>query len=127
MKAWTCPRRAWAWCSAAVAACESTCSDWGASSASGPGSGRCCTRCARRRRRRAASASGGASTTRTRGRRGVLTRDLLPFRVRQGVLRPAYVKRDDEALLGFAQELLAEMEASRGVMLDDVEESLGLK
>ena len=57
----------------------------------------------------------------------MLTRDLLAYRVQKGVLRPAYVKRDDAALLGFAQELLAEVEASRGVMLDDVEESFGLK
>ena len=57
----------------------------------------------------------------------MLTRDLLSYRVREGVLRPAYVKRDDAALLGFAQELLAEVEASRGFKLDDVEESFGLK
>jgi hypothetical protein len=57
----------------------------------------------------------------------VLTRDLLSFRVREGVLRPAFVKRTDAALLGLAQELLAEVEASRGARLDDLEESLGLK
>ncbi|ATB50231.1 DUF790 family protein [Corallococcus macrosporus] len=57
----------------------------------------------------------------------MLTRELLNFRVRQGVLRPAFVKRDEAELLTFAQELLAEVDASRGGQRDDLEESLGLK
>nr|WP_211194049.1 DUF790 family protein [Pyxidicoccus fallax] len=56
-----------------------------------------------------------------------MTRDLLAWRVREGVLRPVFVKRNDEALLTLAQELLAEVEASRGARLDDLEESLGLR
>lgn len=57
----------------------------------------------------------------------MLTRDLLSFRVREGVLRPAFVKRDDAALLALAAELLADVEALRGEARDDVEEALGLK
>ena len=57
----------------------------------------------------------------------MLTRELLNFRVRQGVLRPVVVKRDDTELLTFAHELLAEVEASRVGQRDDIEESLGLK
>ncbi|MCP3104663.1 DUF790 family protein [Myxococcus sp. K15C18031901] len=56
----------------------------------------------------------------------MLTRELLAFRVREGVLRPAFVKRDDAALLTLAADLLATVEASKGVACDDVEETLGL-
>jgi hypothetical protein len=57
----------------------------------------------------------------------VLTRELVSFRVREGVLRPAFVKRDDAALLALAGELLSDVEALRGEPRDDVEEALGLK
>ncbi len=57
----------------------------------------------------------------------MLTRELVSFRVREGVLRPAFVKRDDPALLALAGELLADVEALRTEARDDVEEALGLK
>lgn len=57
----------------------------------------------------------------------MLTRELLGFRVRQGVLRPTFVKRSDPALLALAAELLADVEAARGQARDDVEEALALK
>lgn len=57
----------------------------------------------------------------------MLTRELVSFRVREGVLRPAFVKRDDAALLALAGELLSDVEALRGEPRDDVEEALGLK
>ncbi|MCE9671992.1 DUF790 family protein [Myxococcus stipitatus] len=56
----------------------------------------------------------------------MLTRELLAFRVREGVLRPAFVKRDDAALLALAADLLATVEDSIGASCDDVEETLGL-
>ncbi|AGC47992.1 hypothetical protein MYSTI_06719 [Myxococcus stipitatus DSM 14675] len=56
----------------------------------------------------------------------MLTRELLAFRVTKGVLRPAFVKRDDPALLTLAAELLATVESSRDATSDDVEETLGL-
>lgn len=56
----------------------------------------------------------------------MLTRELLAFRVSKGVLRPVFVKRDDEALLSLASDLLATVESSRGETCDDVEETLGL-
>ncbi|MCY1001240.1 DUF790 family protein [Myxococcus sp. MISCRS1] len=56
----------------------------------------------------------------------MLTRELLAYRTQKGILRPAFVKRDDPALLALATELLASIEASRGAICDDVEEGLGL-
>ncbi|MFY1826336.1 DUF790 family protein [Myxococcus fulvus] len=56
----------------------------------------------------------------------MLTRELLAYRTQKGILRPAFVKRDDPALLALATELLASVEASRGATCDDVEEALGL-
>ncbi|AKF83500.1 hypothetical protein MFUL124B02_35270 [Myxococcus fulvus 124B02] len=56
----------------------------------------------------------------------MLTRELLAYRTQKGILRPAFVKRDDPALLALATELLASVESSRGAICDDVEEALGL-
>ncbi|RJS26154.1 hypothetical protein DRW03_06775 [Corallococcus sp. H22C18031201] len=57
----------------------------------------------------------------------MLTRELLNSRVRDGVLRPTFVKRDDAALLALATELLADIEAAKGHPRDEVEEALALK
>ncbi len=57
----------------------------------------------------------------------MLTRELLLFRVRDGKLRPSFVKRDDPGLLALAGELIAEVEAGLGQSRDDVEETLGLR
>lgn len=57
----------------------------------------------------------------------MLTRELLLFRVRDGKLRPTYVKREDAALLALASELIAEVEAGRGRTRDEVEETLALR
>jgi predicted nuclease of restriction endonuclease-like RecB superfamily len=57
----------------------------------------------------------------------MLTRELLLFRVRDGKLRPSFVKREDAALLTLAGELIAEVEAGRGRTRDEVEETLGLR
>ena len=57
----------------------------------------------------------------------MLTRELLLFRVRDGKLRPSFVKRGDAGLLALAGELIAEVEASRGRTRDEVEEALGLR
>lgn len=57
----------------------------------------------------------------------MLTRELLLFRVREGQLRPSFVKRGDAALHTLAAELIAEVEASRGRTRDEVEETLGLR
>lgn len=57
----------------------------------------------------------------------MLTRELLLFRVRDGKLRPSFVKREDAALLALAGELIAEVEAGRGRTRDEVEETLGLR
>ena len=57
----------------------------------------------------------------------MLTRELLLFRVRDGKLRPSFVKQGDAGLLALAGELIAEVEAARGRSRDEVEEALGLK
>jgi predicted nuclease of restriction endonuclease-like RecB superfamily len=57
----------------------------------------------------------------------VLTRDLLLFRVREGRLRPSFVKREDPELLALAKELIAEVEGAKGQTRDDVEEALALR
>jgi hypothetical protein len=57
----------------------------------------------------------------------MLTRELLIFRVRDGKLRPTFVKREDPKLLALAAELIAEVEAARGQVRDDVEETLSLQ
>ena len=57
----------------------------------------------------------------------MLTRELLLFRVREGKLRPSFVKREDAGLLALAGELIAEVEAGRGRSRDEVEETLGLR
>ncbi len=57
----------------------------------------------------------------------MLTRELLLFRVRDGKLRPTFVKRREVALLTLAGELIAEVEAARGRTRDDVEETLALR
>ncbi|WP_257448366.1 DUF790 family protein [Archangium lipolyticum] len=57
----------------------------------------------------------------------MLTRELLLFRVRDGKLRPSFVKREDAGLLALAGELIAEVEARRGHTRDEVEETLGLR
>ncbi len=57
----------------------------------------------------------------------MLTRELLLFRVREGRLKPSFIQRNDAALLALAAELIAEVEAGRGLTRDEVEESLGLR
>ncbi|SEU25882.1 DUF790 family protein [Stigmatella erecta] len=57
----------------------------------------------------------------------MLTRDLLLFRVREGKLRPSFIKREDPELLALATELVAEVEGARGQMRDDLEETLALR
>ncbi|XXF76918.1 DUF790 family protein [Myxococcaceae bacterium GXIMD 01537] len=57
----------------------------------------------------------------------MLTRDLLLFRVRDGRLRPTFVRTTDTDLLGLAGELIALVEESRGAQRDDVEEALALR
>jgi uncharacterized protein len=57
----------------------------------------------------------------------VLTRDLLLFRVREGRLRPSFIKRDEPELLALARELIAEVEGAQGRTRDDVEETLSLR
>jgi hypothetical protein len=57
----------------------------------------------------------------------VLTRDLLLFRVRDGRLRPSFIKRDDPELLAIARELIAELEGGKGQTRDDIEEALSLR
>jgi hypothetical protein len=57
----------------------------------------------------------------------VLTRDLLLFRVRDGRLRPSFIKREDPELLALATELIAEVEGAKGRTRDDVEETLSLR
>jgi hypothetical protein len=57
----------------------------------------------------------------------VLTRDLLLFRVREGRLRPSFIKREDPELLGLATELIAEVEGAKGRTRDEVEETLSLR
>ncbi len=57
----------------------------------------------------------------------MLTRELLLFRVRDGTLRPSFVKREDAGLLALAGELIAELEAGRGRSRDEVEETLALR
>lgn len=57
----------------------------------------------------------------------MLTRDLLLFRVREGRLRPSFIKREDPELLALATELIAEVERAKGNTRDDVEETLSLR
>ncbi|WP_404369640.1 DUF790 family protein [Corallococcus coralloides] len=57
----------------------------------------------------------------------MLTRELLASRVREGILRPSFVKTHDPSLQALAKELLADAEAFRGQRRDDVEESFSLK
>jgi predicted nuclease of restriction endonuclease-like RecB superfamily len=57
----------------------------------------------------------------------VLTRDLLLFRVREGRLRPSFIKREDPELLALSKELIAEVEGAKGQTRDDVEEALSLR
>ncbi|MDY7233088.1 DUF790 family protein [Hyalangium rubrum] len=57
----------------------------------------------------------------------MLTRDLLLFRVREGRLRPSFIKRDDPELLALATELIAEVEGGKGERRDDLEETLSLR
>ena len=57
----------------------------------------------------------------------MLTRDLLLFRVRDGRLRPSFIKRDDPELLAIARELIAELEGGKGQTRDDIEEALSLR
>ncbi len=57
----------------------------------------------------------------------MLTRELLVFRVRDGKLRPTFVKTTERELLALAAELIAEMEAAKGGVRDDVEETLALR
>ncbi|QRK09276.1 DUF790 family protein [Archangium violaceum] len=57
----------------------------------------------------------------------MLTRELLLFRVRDGKLRPTFVKREDAGLLSLASELIAEVEAGLERTRDEVEETLGLR
>ncbi len=57
----------------------------------------------------------------------MLTRDLLLFRVREGRLRPSFIRREDPELLGLASELIAEVESARGQTRDEVEENLWLR
>lgn len=57
----------------------------------------------------------------------MLTRDLLHFRVRDGKLRPSFVKHTDAELLTLAADLISEVESSQGAVRDDVEEALALK
>ncbi|MDC0710137.1 DUF790 family protein [Stigmatella sp. ncwal1] len=57
----------------------------------------------------------------------MLTRDLLLFRVREGKLRPSFIKREDPELLALATELVAEVERAQGQTRDDLEETLALR
>ncbi|KFA88826.1 DUF790 family protein [Archangium violaceum] len=57
----------------------------------------------------------------------MLTRELLLFRVRDGKLRPSFVKREDLALRTLATELIAEVAAGAGRSRDDIEETLALR
>ncbi len=57
----------------------------------------------------------------------MLTRDLLLFRVREGRLRPSFIKADDRELLALASELIAEVEGGTGQTRDDIEEALSLR
>ncbi|WP_375767746.1 DUF790 family protein [Archangium gephyra] len=57
----------------------------------------------------------------------MLTRELLLFRVRDGKLRPSFVKREDAALRTLATELIAEVAAGVGRSRDEVEETLALR
>ena len=57
----------------------------------------------------------------------MLTRDLLLFRVREGRLRPSFIKREEPELLALAKELISELESARGNTRDDVEETLSLR
>lgn len=57
----------------------------------------------------------------------MLTRDLLLFRVREGRLRPSFIKPDDRELLAIAAELIAELEHGKGQTRDDLEEALSLR
>ena len=57
----------------------------------------------------------------------MLTRDLLASRVREGILRPSFIKAHDPALQALAKELLADAEAFKGQACDDVEEAFALK
>jgi predicted nuclease of restriction endonuclease-like RecB superfamily len=57
----------------------------------------------------------------------VLTRDLLLFRVREGRLRPSFIKREDPELVALATELISELESAKGQTRDDVEETLSLR
>ena len=43
----------------------------------------------------------------------MLTRELLVFRVRDGKLRPTFVKTAERELLALATELIAEVEAAK--------------
>ncbi len=57
----------------------------------------------------------------------MLTRDLLLFRVREGRLRPSFIKREEPELLALATELIAQVEGAKGQTRDDVEEDLSLR
>ena len=57
----------------------------------------------------------------------MLTRDLLLYRVREGRLRPSFIKREDLELQTLAKDLISELEKARGSTRDDVEETLSLR
>lgn len=57
----------------------------------------------------------------------MLTRDLLLFRVREGKLRPSFIKREEPELLALATELIAQLDGAKGQTRDDVEEDLSLR
>ncbi|WP_224367776.1 DUF790 family protein [Hyalangium versicolor] len=57
----------------------------------------------------------------------MLTRDLLLFRVREGKLRPSFIKREDPELLALATELITELDGAKGQTRDDIEETLSLR
>ena len=54
----------------------------------------------------------------------MLTRDLLLFRVQRGELRPAFVSRDEPALVSLAEELLSVVVRGVGAQRDEVEDAL---
>ncbi|MFL5350702.1 MAG: DUF790 family protein [Hyalangium sp.] len=57
----------------------------------------------------------------------MLTRDLLLFRVREGKLRPSFIKREDPELLALSTELISQVDGAKGQTRDDVEEDLSLR
>jgi uncharacterized protein len=57
----------------------------------------------------------------------MLTRELLLFRVRDGRLRPSFVRTQEPGLRALTGELIAEVEAGHGRSRDEVEEALELR